>query len=516
MATPGGSGTMGTARQYLGAAGAVGLTTAVGFTLRSSLNPIDIAMLYLLAVVAVSATARRGPALLATLLGIAAFDFVFVPPYYTFDVHDTSYFLTFGVMLAVALVMSGLTGRIREQAEEARERAARTTALYALDRDLAQVGGSDELVAAAAQHLTRAVPGEVIIRLVDEGREPIWPSGGVFEDISTRVAAEWAFERGEAAGRGTSHAAEAEALALPLRTPLRTMGVAVLRPEPTGTGPLPAQLRTAEALAEATAAALERATLAEGHQSARMEVEEERLRTSLLSSLSHDMRTPLSSIEGAASSLLEDAATLPAETRRDLAETILVESRRMHQLVANLLDMVRVESGALGVQKSWQPLEEPLGVALLRLEDRLKGHPVRTELAPDLTLVPCDELLIEQVFINLLENAAKYTPPGTPILVKAWVESGQVVVEVSDRGPGIPTAEREQVFQKFYRAAGADGGGRIGGTGLGLTICRGIVLAHGGRIWVDDNPGGGAAFRFTLPLEGRQPEALPADPAEGP
>ena len=180
----------------------------------------------------------------------------------------------------------------------------------------------------------------------------------------------------------------------------------------------------------------------------------------------------------------------------------------MSRLVANLLDMIRLETGALAVKKSWQPLEEVLGVVLLRLEDRLRSHPVEIRLPADLPLVPVDELLLEQVFINLLENAARYTAPGTPIAVRAWAEDGAVVVEVSDRGPGVPLGEEEAVFRKFYRG-GASGTLPAGGAGLGLTICRGIIAAHGGRIWVESPRGGGAAFRFTLPLEGPPIEALP-------
>jgi two-component system sensor histidine kinase KdpD len=274
--------------------------------------------------------------------------------------------------------------------------------------------------------------------------------------------------------------------------------------------PTAAERSTIEALAGQAAVALERTLLAERHEQARAEVEAERLRTSLLSSLSHDLRTPLGSIEGAASSLLEDRGTIPAEVRRDLAESILEESRRMSRLVANLLDMIRVETGALAVKKAWQPLEEVLGVVLVRLEERLRSHPVEIRLPADLPLVPVDELLLEQVFINLLENAARYTAPGTAIGVRAWAEDGAVVVEVSDRGPGIPPGEEQAIFRKFYRGA-ALVSQPAGGAGLGLTICRGIVAAHGGRIWVESRDGGGAAFRFTLPLVGPPIEAVPIE-----
>jgi two-component system sensor histidine kinase KdpD len=244
-------------------------------------------------------------------------------------------------------------------------------------------------------------------------------------------------------------------------------------------------------------------------------VESERLRTALLSSLSHDLRTPLGSIEGAASSLLQGSSGLSPEAQQEMAETILEESRRMTRLITNLLDMVRVESGALAVHKEWQPLEEALGVALLRLEERLAAHAVDIRLPPALPLVPIDELLIEQVFINLLENAAKHTPGGTPITVSAWAENGSVMVEVADRGPGIPIGEEETVFRKFHRTAGADQAGPAGGSGLGLTICRGIIAAHGGRMWLERGGAQGACFRFTLPLEGPPLHTVPTEAVEG-
>ncbi len=248
------------------------------------------------------------------------------------------------------------------------------------------------------------------------------------------------------------------------------------------------------------------------HESARALVEAERLRTALLSSLSHDLRSPLASIEGAASSLAADTGSTTPETRRELAETVLEESRRMHRLVTNLLDMVRVESGTLQVQATWLPLEEVIGVALIRLDDRLEDHSVTVTLSPALPLVLADELLLEQVFINLLDNAIRHTPPGTPIAVRAWAEDGAVTVEVADEGPGIAPGEEDAIFGKFHRVPRQRLTPPAPGAGLGLTICQGIIRAHGGRIWVVRGTGSGAVFRFTLPLRGTPPEALPAEP----
>jgi two-component system sensor histidine kinase KdpD len=240
-----------------------------------------------------------------------------------------------------------------------------------------------------------------------------------------------------------------------------------------------------------------------------VEFEAERLRTALLSSLSHDMRTPLASIEGAASTLLQHPEQVDPATRRDLATTILQESQRMGRLVANLLDMIRLESGALQVHKEWQLLSDVVGVALLRTEDQLRQHVVTTRLPADLPLVAVDEILLEQVFVNLLENAARYTPGGTPVEIGAEARESEVVVWVADRGPGLQPGEEDRIFEKFYRA----GGTPSAGVGLGLTICRGIVTAHGGRIWAESRTGGGAIFRFTIPITGAAPTIDAEEPA---
>jgi two-component system, OmpR family, sensor histidine kinase KdpD len=301
-------------REYLSAVGLVGLTTAIGFALRPHLQPTDVAMLYLLAVVAVASWYRQGVAILATVLSIAAFDFMFVPPYYTFSVHNAAYFVTFAVMFVVALVMSRLTSRIRDQAEDALEREQRTAALYELSRELAETEGSRDQLAVTARHLGRVAGGEAVLSLVDESAAdagvPTWSSEEDSDSIAVSVAARWAYEHGEPAGAGTSHCAEAEALAVPLRTPTRRFGVAVVRAEPPR-GIDVAERCTIEALADRAAIALERTAWAERHEEARLEIEAERLRTTLLSSLSHDLRTPLGSIEGAASSLLHEPEALP-------------------------------------------------------------------------------------------------------------------------------------------------------------------------------------------------------------
>jgi two-component system sensor histidine kinase KdpD len=213
-------------------------------------------------------------------------------------------------------------------------------------------------------------------------------------------------------------------------------------------------------------------------------------------------------ITGAASSLKERGEHMSRETRGELLDSVLQESERMNRLIRNLLDMIRLETGSLEVQKEWQPLEDAIGVALLRLDERMKDHPVEVKLPPDLPLVPIDAVLLEQVFINLLENAVKYTPAGTRVEISAEAAMGAVQVTVADRGPGLPPGDENRIFEKFYRGASAEPGK---GVGLGLTICRGIITAHGGRIWAEARPGGGILIRFTLPLSGLPPPPIPEE-----
>jgi two-component system sensor histidine kinase KdpD len=498
-------------RDYAAAIGLVAFASAANFLLRGRVQTIDIAMVYLLAVVIVSSRFPPRPALLASVLSIAAFDFWFVRPFNTFAVSDARYVLTFGVMLVVAIVMSRLTARIRQQAEAAREREERTSALYAMSRELAAARKADDIVRIGARHLSDTFGCEVVVFEPGvDGRVGLHPAFTAVADDKERTIAQWVFDHGQLAGAGTATLPSTAWLYLPLLASDRAVGVVAVRPDDAGRFQDPVRRQLLETFAGQVAASLDRVLLAGASQRAHLETEAERLRTALLSSLSHDLRTPLAGIEGAASSLLDVGGSLRIEARRELAETILEESRRMTRLVANLLNMVRLETGALQVQKEWQPLEEVVGVALIRLDERLAGRQVTTSLPPDLPLVPIDGLLIEQVLINLMENALKYTPTGTPIDISARADPRAVTVEVADRGPGLPPGEEGRIFEKFYRSREQ---GRAIGAGLGLTICRGIVTAHGGRIWAENRPDGGAVFRFTLPLTG-PPPALRADEAD--
>jgi len=489
-------------RDYAWAGAIVGVCTALGAAIFQSLSVTDVAMVYLLGAGVVASRFGRGPSVFSAFLSIAAFDFFFVPPRFTFAFGDLRYALTFIVMLAIALVISGLTLRIREQAETARLRERRTGALYAMSRELAATRGFADLARVASRHLQDTFEARVQFLFPGAAGRlevPVGVPAAYPMDEKELSVAHWVLVRSHVAGIGTDTLPSAQAFYLPLVASGGTIGVVGLRPGDPARFEDPTLQRLIETFAGQAALALERAMLAERAQHEQLEIEAERLRTALLSSLSHDLRTPLGAITGAASSLLEEQSALSPAARRDLLQTILEEAHRMNRLIGNLLDMIRVESGALEVQKELQPLEEVVGVALIRLDDRLRRHPVTVTLPPDLPLVALDAVLMEQVFVNLLENAVKYTPPDTAIEISAVASAGSVRVDVADRGPGLPPGEEGRIFDKFYRAAGA---GTQGGVGLGLTICRGIVTAHGGRIWAENRPGGGAVFRFTLPVTG--------------
>jgi two-component system sensor histidine kinase KdpD len=484
---------------------AVVISTAIAWAMFPYFALSNLIMVYLLSVIIVATRYGRGPSLLASVLSVAAFDFFFVPPYFTFAVSDTQYLVTFAVMLVVALVISSLAVRIRAQAESARERERRMAALYAMSRELAGTRGVRELREVAVRHIGEVFRTQVVVLLPqpdgrlgpDEGDAAQFPM-----DASELAVGQWVHEHGQVAGQGTDTLPGASALYLPLTGSRGTVGVLGLRPQDPRPLQAPEQLHQLEAFASQTALAIERARLAEDAERAQVRAETERLRNSLLSSVSHDLRTPLASITGAASTLLENEGRLDARTRRDLLETLHEEADRLNRLVQNLLEMTRLESGALQVHTEWHSVEEVVGAALGRFGKALARRPVITRVPPELPLVPMDDVLIEQVLINLIDNALKYTPAESPIEVTAEDGGGTVLIEVADRGPGLPPGEERRIFEKFHRA---EAGPTVRGAGLGLAICRGIVHAHGGRIWAENRPGGGVTVRFTLPVKEAPP-----------
>jgi two-component system sensor histidine kinase KdpD len=510
-------------RRYAGSIALVALTTLIGEFFRPFISPVNLVMLYLPAVVVVAVYLGRGPAMLASLLSVLAFDYFFVPPRLTFAVSDTEYLLTFLGLFIVGVVISGLAVRSREQAEAARTHETETSSLYAFSRDLAAAITLDEIVSIIVMHLGENFSRQIVVLLPENGKLEL--SGYTPEtphnenerrafssafmhavdstlplqlDESERAVAVWAYEHGKSAGRDTDTLPAAKVRYLPLKTSRGVVGVLGVQPHDTTKHLTTEQRLLMESFANQAALAIERVRLADEAQQARLQIETEQLRNSLLSSVSHDLRTPLATITGAASSLMDDEAELEPATRHEMAQAIYEEANRLNRLLRNLLDMTRLESGALQVNRESQPLEEVIGAALSRLEEALADRVVNIQLPDDLPFVPIDSVLIEQVFINLLENALKYTPPDRPIDLSASTDGTVVILAVADHGPGLPVGDEQRIFEKFYRARAAQNGS---GVGLGLTICRGIIEAHGGRIWAENRSGGGAVFRFTLPIK---------------
>ncbi|HWA41452.1 MAG TPA: sensor histidine kinase KdpD [Gemmatimonadales bacterium] len=487
-------------REWLEAGGLLLAGTLIGLILRDRLPVANVAGVFLLVVAVAATRVSRGPALTLCVAAIGVFDFAFVPPYYTFAVGDAAYIPTFGIMLAIGVIMTGLTARIREQAEAARDRERRTAALLELSRTLAATGDIPDLAAAAARQVQFIFHTGVVILLADDrgGLHPADPAS-LAAPLEQReyAVARWAYDRGQTAGLGTATLPESKLLWVPLRAAGRPVGVLGVRPSDRVRFRDPGLRLMLESFADQTASALERARLADQGRRSEVEIQTERLRNALLSSVSHDLRTPLGAIEGAATALNDHWGALTPEAREELLATVLEESRRMNRLVGNLLEMVRVESGQVQVQRELVPVEELIGGALERVDQLLKGREVVISLPPDLPLVPVDPVLLEQVLVNLLENGVRYTPAGSPFHLSAAQAGGNVVIEVADRGPGIPPDDVERIFAKFARLPGGE---HAGGVGLGLAICRGIVEAHGGRIWVEAREGGGARFRLSIPL----------------
>ncbi|HWB08299.1 MAG TPA: sensor histidine kinase KdpD [Pirellulales bacterium] len=489
--------------QYARAMGVVAVCGAVdALIFRQHLAESNLVMVFLLGVAYVAARYGRGPAILASIASVLAFDFFFVRPYLTFAVSDTQYVLTFMVMLGIAVLISTLMSRIRDQAQISRQRARRTEALYHMSHRLTGQVGTHQLANVALQQLTANYAGEVAIFLPDEEKRLRIATGSHAEFTlreNEAAVAQWVFAHQQPAGLGTSTLPSAHALYLPLAGSQGSVGVLAIRPADPEQLLVYDQRQLLETFARQIALALERELLAAQVQAVLLQAETERLRSSLLASVSHDLRTPLAVITGASSSLLESEEGLSPETRRELYQTIYDDANRLSRLVDNLLDMTRIESGSVVVNKQEHFIEEVVGSALSRLGKQLAGRQVATHVSPDLPLVPLDDMLIEQVLTNLLENVQKYTPPGSPIDVSAWLENRHVLIEVADRGPGLPDDELDKVFEKFYRGQAAALDGRRG-AGLGLAICKAIVTAHGGRIWADNRPGGGARFCFSLPI----------------
>ncbi|MCL7453002.1 MAG: sensor histidine kinase KdpD [Anaerolineae bacterium] len=501
---PGGWRPSGSWSQYAWAAGLVLLGSLLGGLLRQFLAPTNLVMIYLLVVVVAALYLGRGPAILAAILGVLVFDFFFVPPYLTLAVADTEYLLTFLGLLFVGLIISDLTARVREQIEAARRRERETSALYGLSRDLAVAADLEAEGEAVAAHAGDTFGRDVII-LLPEGNDgatlrPFKDHPDLPLDEHELAVATWTFQHGQPAGRGTDTLAAARLRYLPLKTARKTVGVLGVRAAEQGKYLSPEQRRLLEAFASLAAVAIERVQLAEAASQVQILEATEKLQTALLNSISHDLRTPLVSITGALSALQEEGVRLDDDARSVLVDTAAEEAGRLNRLVGNLLDMTRLEAGAVRIHREPRDLQDVIGAALQQLGERLNGRPVKVALPATLPLVPLDFVLLAHVLVNLVDNALKYSPPGSPVEISVRLTESEAQIDVADQGIGIPAEDLSRIFQKFYRVQRPS---HVAGTGLGLSISKGLVEVHGGRIWAQNRPGGGTIVTVALPLDER-------------
>jgi two-component system, OmpR family, sensor histidine kinase KdpD len=491
---------------YLYGVGLVALTTLIGLPLRSFVDPTNLVMLYLLAVVLAALRLGRNPAVLVSLLGVLAFDLVFVPPYNTFAVADAQFVLTFIALLGVGLLTSTLTARAREQTSAAQDRATHTRTLYELSRDLAIVLDPVEVAQTVINHINWVFQGRAAVLLADgQSLEPVLDSPDFELDEGERAAAAWAHRHGQPAGHDTEVLNGVQGTYLPLSSTQGVIGALGFQAAGQPHHLTPEQWRLLEAFASLTAQALTRIDLTREARQAQLLRESEKLQAALLNSISHDLRTPLASITGALSSLRDDAAFLDEAARALLVNTAWEQADRLDDLVGNLLDITRLEAGVRKVQPELCDVQDLVGVALERLGERLEAREIVLDLPEGLPPVPMDLPLMAQALVNLVDNALKYSPADEPITVQAEATASELHLTVRDRGPGIPEGDLARVFDKFYRVQRSS---EVTGTGLGLPISKGIVEAHGGRIWAANQAGGGAALTIVLPTE--MPSKQPA------
>lgn len=503
--------------RYAATVGAVVATTGVGVLADPLLNETNTVLIYLVGIVLVAWRFGRGPSVVASLLSVLAFNFLFVEPRYTFDVADGQNLVTFAVLMAVGLLIGQLMTSVRLQARVAGHRQRRTALLYAMSRQLASTRGSTDIARAAVRHVGEVFEAQAVVLLPDpQGR--VRMPGGTPEPASLRDAdlsvAQWVQEHGKAAGLGTDTLPGAAARYLPLNAARdqgrHALGVLAVLPANPRRLLLPEQAHLLETFAAQVALALERAELAERAQTALVQAETESVRNSLLAAISHDMRTPLAVIGGGASSLADPRSRLDETTRRELAAAIAEEASRMTQLIGNVLDMTRLESGRAQARLEWISVEEVVGSALHRLRGPLAQYAVATDLTAAPPLIYADPVMLEQLLFNLLDNVVKHAPAGTRIFIGAQRDAEELTLRVADDGPGFPPdLEPEALFDKFRRGRAK---GVTGGFGLGLAICRAIARVHGGEIRATRIPAGGALFTVTLPLVGEPPE-LPREGA---
>jgi two-component system, OmpR family, sensor histidine kinase KdpD len=464
---------------------------------------VNIVLLYLFPVLLSAVRFGRGPSFFAAGIGVLAFDFFFVPPYYSVAVSDLRYLFSFIVFLAVAALTASLASKLRNQVHHSQQNEANTAALYALSRKITAVSELDVLLNQIVQHVSDTLGAESAVMMPNEMGEQQLSAyskeGSVWaRDESHLSIAAWVNKENAIAGRGTEVLRESSDLHVPMHTDYQVHGVLTVHVANRELSDMPELIRMIEALSDLSAVAISRVKLAQEAKVAQMTAESEKIRTALLDSLSHELRTPLATIIGAVTGLLESKGVFSPEDQEQLLFTIREGATRMNRLVGNLLGMVRIESGMLRLNKQWCDIEDIVGVALGQLKDALQHRKVTINLAQELPSIPLDEVLIEQVLINVISNAVKYSPEHSEIVIESWQNKTMLELRIIDEGIGISTGEYERVFEKFYRGNLTK---RIPGTGLGLAISKSIVEAHGGNIIAVKNGNRGTAIIISLPLQ---------------
>jgi two-component system sensor histidine kinase KdpD len=490
--------------EYIGGAAAVFVAAGVAQLLSAVTGARELAVVMLVAVLYAATAYRLAAALSAALLAAVVYNFFLSDPALRLDISVPADLVPICIFVAVAVVVNNLAGRLRNLAEESRRRERHTNALFQLGRDVAAAADTESVLRAITAQARETMGAGAVILLPDDERQlsVAHPLDAAMGEADWRAAGE-AMRHGDRAGRGSGVAGEAHRLYQLLRTSRARVGVLGLEHEDRQAFADPEFLRLARAFADLAAIGLERIRLSEEIAAARLTAESEILRSALLSSISHDFRTPLASIMGSASSLIHYGSQFSEEAKNDLLETISEEAERLNRFIGNILDMTRLESGALAPKRQWIDVEDLVSTTIDNMRRRLARHEIRLEIEPMLPLLHVDIVLLEQVLNNLLDNAIKYSRLGDPIVIRALRNREAVLIEVADQGVGIAPPDLKRIFDKFVRARARDR--RTAGTGLGLAICKGIVEAHGG--WIEADSGGegrGSAFRINLPIEASQ------------
>ena len=488
--------------RYLGGLGLVLLVTLLGFPLRLFLAPTNLVMLFLVAVVFSAVFLGRGPAILASVTSVLAFDFFFIEPRYTFSVRDTEYVLTFIGLLIVGLIISNSAAILRDQMDTLRRRGKQTLALNNLSRALTAAVSLDQVLDTVIHHTEDMFLRDTVILLSENERLVVKAAtAGLILNESELAVADWAFKHGKEAGRGTNTLPAADIRYFPLKNANEIVGVLGIKPL-NSQGFLTGDQRILmEGVMNLAEIAIERASLVEEAAQAEMLRNTEKLQTALLNSISHELRTPLATVTGVLSSLEESETSEPEHpldkaTRLELIRSATQQAGRLNHLVGNLLDMTRLEAGAMKLNREPVDIQDLVAAVLGQFAEENNPQRVKIQILDDLPLINLDAVLIAQVLVNLLDNARKYSSFGDPITITARIVGDRLEIAVKDCGMGIPQEDLGRIFDKFYRVQRKEA---IAGTGLGLSICRGIVEAHGGRIWAENNPHKGVTITFTLP-----------------